>query len=123
MVKKSTKKKPKIKRNNIILISFIVLVVIAVFVFNFNEKAFQESKCNASEGEWNETYQTCLKESEITYCQKNQRNVDVCIQVYDPVCGFTSRGKKETFSNSCFACSNPEVNFYVPGECKNESKA
>ena len=103
----------------------MVLVIVSLIVFNLpenGEDSLSEEKCNVSAGyEWNETYEHCLKESEITYCQENQRDANVCIQVYDPVCGFKQEGK-ETFSNGCVACSNNQVNFYVPGECEDESE-
>jgi hypothetical protein len=39
---------------------------------------------------------------------------DLCTTLYEPVCGYPL---KETFSNSCFACQNSEVIYWVPGEC------
>jgi phage shock protein C len=59
---------------------------------------------------------------EFNECLPEQRNVDFCITLYDPVCGFFGNPlddnvKTETFSNSCVACKNPEVKFWVEGEC------
>ena len=124
MVKKEKSKKKK-RRTNTILLTFIILAIVSVIVFNLPDTPYTggEERCNVSAGyEWNETVKYCLKESEITYCEPEDRERDVCMQLYSPVCGFTQGGGKETFSNSCFACSNPEVKFHVPGECKNESK-
>ncbi len=49
-----------------------------------------------------------------TYCEEEQRNVGACIEIYEPVCGMPLN---ETFSNSCFACSNSSVEYYLNGEC------
>lgn len=46
-------------------------------------------------------------------CQPESRDVDVCIEIYQPVCG----NDAETYSNSCFACMNERVAFYFDGEC------
>ena len=58
-------------------------------------------------------------------CQEEQRNVDVCMQVYQPVCATVNvqcvttpcDPAEQTFSNSCVACQNPLVSSYVEGEC------
>lgn len=58
-------------------------------------------------------------------CLPEQRNVDACIEVYDPVCGRINiqcltvpcDSVKEEFSNSCYACSNSLVEGYVEGGC------
>lgn len=51
-------------------------------------------------------------------CTEEQRNVEVCITLYEPVCGYNSqRNKIKTYSNSCFACLDTEVEFYRLGEC------
>jgi len=53
-----------------------------------------------------------------TYCSEEQRGLGVyCIQIYEPVCGFGDFGSK-TFSNSCIACLNESVLYYVEGECQ-----
>ena len=52
------------------------------------------------------------------YCTKEQRGPGVyCIQVYEPVCGFGDFGNR-TFSNSCIACLNSSVEYYLSGECQ-----
>lgn len=38
---------------------------------------------------------------------------EVCMQVYEPVCGDNER----TYSNGCVACSDAAVSSYVDGEC------
>jgi hypothetical protein len=45
---------------------------------------------------------------------------EMCMEVYQPVCGFTKDGASHTYSNSCHACAKPEVVRYTPGECKKE---
>ncbi|MFC2142838.1 hypothetical protein ACFLQN_00385 [Candidatus Aenigmatarchaeota archaeon] len=50
------------------------------------------------------------------YCQEDQRGVGACTMDYTPVCGFSDDGS-ETYSNGCVACTNENVNYYIPGEC------
>ncbi len=53
------------------------------------------------------------------YCTEESRNADDCITPYRPVCGFFDTKKiackkfpcAETYSNSCFACSNSNVEY------------
>lgn len=53
------------------------------------------------------------------YCKPEQRNADVCIEIYEPVCGFSDDNlQTKTFSNSCFVCIDKNVEYYVRGECR-----
>jgi hypothetical protein len=60
------------------------------------------------------------------FCAKEQRNVDACIEIYQPVCATVEiqcikapcYPIEETFSNSCNACKNPLVKSYIAGECQ-----
>lgn len=69
---------------------------------------------------------TGLKEPEVTACEPEQRNADVCTTDYNPVCAKVNvqcitapcDPVNETFSNACEACKNPLVESYVVGECK-----
>jgi len=47
------------------------------------------------------------------FCSDESRKADACIEIYQPVCGSDAR----TYSNSCFACINQNVFFYLEGEC------
>lgn len=58
-------------------------------------------------------------------CTAQQRNVDTCIELYEPVCATVEiqcvttpcDPIQQTFENSCKACANPLVSSYVPGAC------
>ena len=45
---------------------------------------------------------------------------EMCMELYQPVCGFTKDGASHTYPNSCHACAKPEVVRYTPGECKKD---
>jgi hypothetical protein len=61
----------------------------------------------------------------VTECLPEQRNVDACIEIYQPVCASVNvqcvttpcHPVQETFENSCKACMNSLVNSYSKGEC------
>jgi len=63
---------------------------------------------------------------ESAECLPEQRNVDACIEIYQPVCATVQvqcittpcDPVKETFPNYCYACKNSLVSSYVEGECK-----
>jgi len=44
----------------------------------------------------------------------NKEAGELCMTLYEPVCGYPL---KETFTNSCFACQNQEVVYWILGEC------
>lgn len=56
----------------------------------------------------------CCAPYDLTYCTPDQRNVDACITLWEPVCGYPA---EETFSNSCLACSSEQIEYYIEGEC------
>jgi len=71
--------------------------------------------CLIAEGYyWNETEGACVKDSEKEFCPPGSRDADICIEIYSPVCGYPI---KQSFSNSCFACLNNNVDYYISGEC------
>jgi hypothetical protein len=61
----------------------------------------------------------------VTECLPEQRNVDACIEIYQPVCARVNvqcvttpcDPAQETFANSCKACTNSLVSSYTNGEC------
>jgi hypothetical protein len=60
-----------------------------------------------------------ITEQETNLCADEQRDADMCIEVWEPVCGFREDGTKKTFSNSCFACMNRDIVHWINGECPN----
>ncbi|HIH38762.1 hypothetical protein J4460_03220 [Candidatus Woesearchaeota archaeon] len=57
-------------------------------------------------------------------CKEKERAQDVCIELYQPVCGWYTEDIKcfaypcaETFSNGCFACNDMKVAYWTQGEC------
>jgi len=61
----------------------------------------------------------------VTECLPEQRNVDACIEIYQPVCATVNvqcvttpcDPVRETYANSCKACMNSLVSSYTEGEC------
>ena len=59
------------------------------------------------------------------YCSAESRNAEMCIELYNPVCGWFNPEKiqcikypcGQTFSNSCFSCSDEKVLYWTQGEC------
>ncbi len=66
-----------------------------------------------------------IESNEKTFCSLESRNTEACIEIYDPVCGWSDPEKIQcftypcasTFSNSCFACKDETVLFWTQGEC------
>ena len=60
-----------------------------------------------------------------TFCTEEQRNVDACIEIYQPVCGWSDPEKVQCitypcasdYSNSCFACMDENVKYWTDGTC------
>ena len=61
----------------------------------------------------------------VTECLPEQRDVEACIEIYQPVCATIivqcvttpCDPVQETFANSCKACANSLVSSYTEGEC------
>ena len=60
-----------------------------------------------------------------TFCNPDERNVDTCVKIYKPVCGWFDPEHIQcirypcanTYSNSCLACSDEKVLYWTEGEC------
>lgn len=70
-------------------------------------------------------FQECPSDFTKNYCTPEQKKADICIQLYNPVCGWLDPEKIQcikypcanTFSNSCFACIDENVLYWTEGEC------
>ena len=88
----------KKKRKKILMIiSIVVILFLAGLTIYFLMK---NSKPNVDDGR--------------TYCSSGSRNAQVCIDIYEPVCGYPVA---RTYSNSCVACSDANVGYYYSGGC------
>lgn len=65
-----------------------------------------------------------VSEAGRAYCTPESREVDACIEVYEPVCGWFSQEVQclvypcaVTYSNSCKACMDEAVEYWTEGEC------
>lgn len=60
---------------------------------------------------------------EPRYCGVEDRNADECLPDSNPVCGWFNENECEgdlcvrLFANSCEACLNPDVEYWVYGDC------
>ncbi len=58
-------------------------------------------------------------------CSETERNSQMCMALYKPVCGYVQvecirapcYPVRQTFSNSCAACQNKRVLYWIDGEC------
>jgi len=60
---------------------------------------------------------------EKNFCPE-ERGSGICIEIYQPVCGWNGEGVNcfafpcaSTYSNSCFACADENVAYWTEGEC------
>ncbi|MBS3085063.1 hypothetical protein J4225_00045 [Candidatus Pacearchaeota archaeon] len=89
----------------------IAVIIIGVVVFSvvFLNKVFGE---DFGSGNSKDT------DKNKNFCSDKSRNADACITLYKPVCGYSNDAQKiKTYSNSCVACQNSEVEYYASGEC------
>ncbi len=102
-------------KNKLILI--VILLVVALGWLGFANYLVQN---NTDGGDLDNN-----SNIKVIKCKPEQRNVDACIEIYQPVCGLVNiqcittpcDPTEETFSNSCFACQNSLVESYTVGEC------
>lgn len=60
--------------------------------------------------------QAAKTQSVTTQCQDPRP--ELCMQVYQPVCGLGATGEWQTYSNDCTACSDVLVVGFKNGECE-----
>ena len=61
-------------------------------------------------------FQPCPNtEENRVYCKSEDRDSDICTFLYDPVCAYP---EKQTSPNSCVACSDEKVEYWVAGICE-----
>lgn len=65
-----------------------------------------------------------ITEDKKTYCTKEQRNVDACYTLYEPVCGWFNQSINcikypcaSDYPNDCSACKDSKVEFITKGKC------
>ena len=95
------------KSFNPLLLGVVLLVLGVIIIF----LAIQESDKNMP--------------STQVLCPENRSLNEACIKIYDPVCGHVQiecvttpcNPIKETFGNSCEACSKERVLYYTEGVC------
>ncbi|MAF79787.1 hypothetical protein CL629_01780 [bacterium] len=100
-----------IKRIILLVVLVIAVIAGAFYLYStFLNRALEDSS---------------VTNSRAVDCLPEQRDVDACIEIYQPVCGIVNvqcvttpcYPVQETFENSCKACSNSLVSSYVEGEC------
>lgn len=112
------------KDKRILIIVILLVVIVSFVVYNFSYRL----KNNDDRDVLNGTRDNVTKnESDLkkTYCPINSIKDGVCIEIYKPVCGWFNPIKiqcikypcAETFSNSCFACSDDKVEYWTEEEC------
>ena len=67
-------------------------------------------------------------ERKKTFCIEEQRFVDACTEIYQPVCGWFNPEIScvtfpcaSTYSNPCFACKEKIVSYWTDGNCPSPS--
>lgn len=110
---------------SILLVAFVLYQNLSIQVNNFES-------CIDAGNPAMESYPRQCAHKGITYvedisikCTDEQKGIQFCTQEYAPVCGTINvqcittpcDPVRETFGNSCGACSNELVESYVPGEC------
>jgi hypothetical protein len=47
---------------------------------------------------------------------------EMCMELYQPVCGVSKDGTQKTYGNSCQACAHAEIVRYTPGKCEKDDQ-
>ena|SRR3989344_804462 len=100
------------KRRNyftIVILVILIVIVVASLIWIYYSSSFDNEDIDEN----------------VVYCLPEQRNVDACILIYNPVCGWFDPEKIQcirypcasVYGNSCQACTNPDVLYYTAGEC------
>lgn len=103
-----------LKKGVKITITALIIIILVLSILIFLYKDNTSVKDNTQTDNYKEI--RCLSE---------QRNVDICIEIYQPVCATINiqcikapcNPIKQTFENSCKACTNTLVSTYITGEC------
>ena len=104
-----------IMKKTLIMIAILALVVLAGCSQNTPEIDQQATKAGAK------TQGMAVAEKDIQMpstaeayqCTQHNREMPMCIKIYKPVCADNGY----TYSNSCIACMDPDVESFVDGEC------
>jgi hypothetical protein len=127
------------KENRQLMIITLFVVLIFGFIFGIpalyqskNQACTEEAKVCAdgtvvARTEPNCEFAPCPDiDDNRVYCTPNQRLADACIEIYQPVCGYSDPEQIQCFkapcatkySNSCFACMDETVLYWVDGICE-----
>ena len=101
----------------ILFIIVAIIVIIVVFISIAVSVILMQFE---NDNNFSETFDKTI------ICTPDQREADVCIQIYEPVCAKVNiqcikapcYPILETFSNSCEACKNSLVENYTKGACE-----
>jgi len=48
------------------------------------------------------------------YCSPEERTITACVEIYQPVLGFSSDGSSRFFANGCAACRDKDIESFTP---------
>jgi hypothetical protein len=125
------------KQNQILTISILLLILVLAMASINNSQPIactEEAKlCPGGSAvvrnsSLNCEFNSCPTEEKFP-CNSESRDVELCIEIYQPVCGWFNPEKVQcitfpcavTLSNSCFACQDEQILHYTEGECPKPS--
>lgn len=107
-----------VKANEELIIVIVIMLFIGVMIL------LNIQFPSAPTNEQNNSNQTDWDSKTKNYCSPESRNAEVCITLYKPVCGWFNQSIQcirypcaATYSNECFACADPKVEYWTEGEC------